>query len=483
MVKTRILSSFARLMLKLSVLMLALLSFPSRAADISTDTLEDGTALITITGTISPGDNRSFLNAALRFEKAIVILDSPGGSLQPALEIGRAINLKGYLTFVPDNAICASSCALIWLAGEIRFLSPRAQLGFHASYRDESGRLVESGVGNALIGHYLSQLNLPARAVIFATQAPPDSILWLTSENMRDSGIPFELFELDGGKKSETTVGSVDRSLPAPNRSNGPAFWKISDTDTTIYLLPSIGAIPPDLGWFTGPIESAFFSAEELILEQGTWPESLTERVQRLMKLPRRQRLFELMGASDRSALDRAFAKLNWSTEGLDELKPWAATLMIVEGENQLQGFDEGSYLSSFLISRSRSKKVDYIREPNADYYEKLDSFSHDIQFALLREHIDQMPYRHQMNERGVSAWLTGDIEGFASLMRNSDITYRLYWDYMTEDDKMHATQWLATRMDSPGTVFVALSALSFASPNGVPQNLKALGFNVDKLQ
>lgn len=148
-------------------------------------------AVILITGEIKSGDEQKFRELSVRYPEAIVGLDSDGGAIVPALEIGRMIRLRGYITAVLDDAVCTSACALIWLAGNPRMMSSSGQLGFHATYKDVGGRLVETGVGNAMVGHYLSQLNLPEKAVIFATSASPYEISWLNESNRYAAGIDF----------------------------------------------------------------------------------------------------------------------------------------------------------------------------------------------------------------------------------------------------------------------------------------------------
>jgi hypothetical protein len=46
-----------------------------------------------------------------------------------------------------------------------------AQIGFHAAYIEKAGRASESGVGNALVGSYLTQIGLSENAVVYITQA------------------------------------------------------------------------------------------------------------------------------------------------------------------------------------------------------------------------------------------------------------------------------------------------------------------------
>ena len=173
------------------------------AAAVEHATLARGIEAIVITGDIRDGDDTRFGALSQRYPRAVVYLESAGGSLQPAIEIGKLLHARRHATAVLDGSTCTSACALIWLAGTPRYLGPEARLGFHASYYDAGGRLVETGVGNAMVGHYLAQLDLPEDAAVFATIASPYEINWLNAANSGEAGIAFE---------------PTPASLPAPRR-------------------------------------------------------------------------------------------------------------------------------------------------------------------------------------------------------------------------------------------------------------------------
>lgn len=174
---------------------LAAIAAPAQGADIRTYNIDENLEAIFITGEITQQDVAVFRNLSIRYPNAVVILDSDGGQVIPAMDIGRIIRLAGYETVVLSNSICTSSCALIWVAGSTRYLSPNGRVGFHASYRDEGGTIEESGVANAMVGQYLTLLNFSQQAVIFATIASPDQIAWLDRSNSHLSGIEFVDFD------------------------------------------------------------------------------------------------------------------------------------------------------------------------------------------------------------------------------------------------------------------------------------------------
>lgn len=170
----------------------ALGAVPASAA-IRHSKLADGAEGIYVTGDIELGDDAAFREIADKFPDAVVFLESPGGTVIPALEIGRLIRERGYRTVVLEGGTCASSCALIWLAGAPRHLAPGGRVGFHASStQDEDGRLIESGLSNAFVGYYLSKLEMSESAVVFATMTSPYELNWLTAGNSEGAGIGFE---------------------------------------------------------------------------------------------------------------------------------------------------------------------------------------------------------------------------------------------------------------------------------------------------
>lgn len=137
-----------------SVLAIAalLITTVAQAATIAQRPLGNGVTLITIDGTFQLGDEKQFVGLSLVADEAIVAFNSDGGNLFAALEIGKAIRLKGFATAVGHRSICASACGLAWLGGTRRFISPTGSVGFHAAYTENGGQTRETGMGNALVG-------------------------------------------------------------------------------------------------------------------------------------------------------------------------------------------------------------------------------------------------------------------------------------------------------------------------------------------
>lgn len=162
----------------------------ARAADIANvGTAKDGAVLISISGDLLPNDDQKFKAVTANVPRALVGLESRGGSLGASLAIGAEVRIRGYTTAVTTGSRCVSGCALIWLAGTTRLLSPTAYLGFHSASANEQ----TSGVGSAVMGAYLRDLGMSVQAIIFLTAAERQRIQWLTQSEAERLSITYRL--------------------------------------------------------------------------------------------------------------------------------------------------------------------------------------------------------------------------------------------------------------------------------------------------
>ena len=145
------------------------------------------TTVIEIKGDLVVGDILKFQQISKSLPpQTVVRLSSQGGSLSAGIEIGKSIAATGFATAVTD--VCASSCALAWLAGTPRILSPSAKIGFHLAYKSATDT-TESGAGNALVGAYVAGLGFGENVVRYVTSAAPVDMQWLTERDAQLLGI------------------------------------------------------------------------------------------------------------------------------------------------------------------------------------------------------------------------------------------------------------------------------------------------------
>lgn len=197
---------------------------------------------ILVHGDLFLGDEQKFIDVAMSSTGALVVFHSRGGNLYAGIEIGKAIRRKGFSTFVPAENLCASACALAWLAGRSRLMSESARVGFHAAYSKKDGQPNVSSSANAVVGAYLNQIGLSTSAVVYITSAPPEGMQWLNLQDAQRIGLDVKQLNITvpvrQGRETTAEKNGVD-SIIATVRSETLALVDAtnrSNVDSLSYL-------------------------------------------------------------------------------------------------------------------------------------------------------------------------------------------------------------------------------------------------------
>ena len=158
----------------------------AHAADIRVlvkeNSVKDEGAIVLVKGFISKGDDTVFERKIAGINRAIVFLEGPGGSVQTAIDIGKIIRQYGFNTAAADRATCASSCALAWLGGIVRYAGDKTRIGFHST-AVSAFRKERSDFGNAMVRDYLERLGYSDAVFKYVTKASPASLTVPTPED------------------------------------------------------------------------------------------------------------------------------------------------------------------------------------------------------------------------------------------------------------------------------------------------------------
>jgi hypothetical protein len=132
----------------------------------------------------------------------VVVFDSPGGLVLEAIELGRYLRERGIATLVPDEALCASACPLAYAGGVEREAGPRAWIGVHRAYLDETQAAGDrqTGLGEgqqlaALCLNHLVEMGIGAEAWIPALETPWSQVYFFTGEQLVKTRLATRLTE------------------------------------------------------------------------------------------------------------------------------------------------------------------------------------------------------------------------------------------------------------------------------------------------
>ena len=171
---------------------------PSRDAgelpDRLTLTYEDATWRLE--GTIEDGDAQRLMPQITEADPKIetLVLQSPGGSVRDALDLGRHLRAAGIATSVLSGEICYSACPYLLAGGATRDIDPDASVGVHQHYFGENSLLpafvavedIQRGQGEVM--DYLSEMGIDPLVMRHALATPPDEIYVLLPEELTRYG-------------------------------------------------------------------------------------------------------------------------------------------------------------------------------------------------------------------------------------------------------------------------------------------------------
>jgi len=192
---------------------------------------QDSQDFILILGEITRETQTSFMEALNRAPRAQIVLDGPGGLVFAALDIGRIIRERRLTTLIPEHGTCASSCGLIWLAGQPRHLALGGQVGFHAAASiSERGQRSISAPGNAIIGGYLRDLGFDDRVIFEMTRALPQGMNWFDPARLAALGVTFGASSTRAARIMPQPPAMpsqiVPPSTPSPQMASLDGLWE-----------------------------------------------------------------------------------------------------------------------------------------------------------------------------------------------------------------------------------------------------------------
>jgi hypothetical protein len=231
-------------------------------------------AIVIVEGRLESGDEIQFRTQVGRLTKAIVDFNSDGGDLRAGIAIGKTIRLKSFSTAVLDGKRCASACALAWLGGSPRYMGRTALVGFHAAYIKKEGLASESGVGNALVGSYLTQIGLSETSVVYITQAAPTELTLLTLRGAEKIGIEVLPFE-EQTPATKTAPGVTSREASNQEMSSRARLFvkEINSRLSRINAAEWVGQLYADEVISYGKLRSRREIVTEHRLYTEQWPE------------------------------------------------------------------------------------------------------------------------------------------------------------------------------------------------------------------
>ena len=260
-----------------------------------------------------------------------------------------------------------------------------------------------------------------------------------------------------------------------PSGPEGPALWKVADEDTTIYLFGTIHALPADVVWYDAEIDHALQSADTVVTEILMDPEN--EAAMQQLALQRGMftdgtTLRSVLDDEQRATYEAALGGLGLPVASFDAFEPWMAGLTLTMLPLLQQGYDLNAGVDKIILANSADKPKDALE--TADFQLGIfDGLPQDEQIAFLIAAAEAAGEAKPTLDKMVAEWIAGDAEGLAAVMNEDmDSDFGLA-EALLYDRNANWAEWIERRLDTPGTVFIAVGAGHLAGDLSVQDYLE----------
>jgi uncharacterized protein YbaP (TraB family) len=266
----------------------------------------------------------------------------------------------------------------------------------------------------------------------------------------------------------------------------GPALWQVSDEDTTIYLFGTVHALPEGIQWYTGPVRSALEASDMLVTEIPMGPEAEARMQQYTLSagmLPKGTTLRSLLDQQQVATYDKAMTGLGLPVEAFDQFEPWMAGLTLTLLPLLQQGYSPDAGVEKQLLSHAGADKELGALETVEFQIGIFDGMPMGDQIDFLLSSADQIGGAKAMLDAMVAEWVAGDPDGLAEVMNEGLESDPELAEALLYERNANWAEWIDTRLDAPGSVFIAVGAGHLAGDKSVQDLLEARGIESVRVQ
>lgn len=229
-----------------------------------------------------------------------------------------------------------------------------------------------------------------------------------------------------------------------------PALWVIRDADTTIYLFGTFHSLDGRTVWFDREVRQAFDASAELVLET---------------VIP-----------TDMSAANREVTEAPAEPGGPRKLKPFIAQTQAVVSEGHAMGMsvENGADMVLRRVAEGLGKPVSGL-ELFEDQLRTLANIPAPPPASAAAAPAAAPPATLTITDL-LGAWTRGDLNAFSTMLQGFEAKAPVAYRMLITDRNARWGQWIADRLDTPGTIFVAVGSGHLAGKDSVQSWLAARG-------
>lgn len=264
-----------------------------------------------------------------------------------------------------------------------------------------------------------------------------------------------------------------------------PALWVVRDADTTIYLFGTVHALRPGLGWFDEAVADAFNASDEVIFEipQNDDPAAMQGLIARLGVAQDGRTLSSRLTDDQRATYTRAMESIGMPIPAFDRLEAWVPGVLLSVIPLMRRGYDAANGAERILATAATAagKRVGALEtaEQQLGFF---DALPEAAQVKFLVEAAEQAVSPEDKTQAMIALWAAGNADDLGHMINDEMDDDAALRDALLTRRNANWTQWIRTRMDQPGTVFMAVGAGHLAGNESVQSMLTSGGVTVTRV-
>jgi len=270
-----------------------------------------------------------------------------------------------------------------------------------------------------------------------------------------------------------------------PTQDADPALWVVKDRDTTVYLFGTIHVLKPGLTWFDEAVRQAFDRSNQVVLELVLPdPAKMQSIVAADAAMPNGPTLTARLPPARRKQYADALTSLSLPATAFDRTQPWfAATNLSILPLVKL-GYDPANGPESIITAAAKQANKPVIgletAEQQLGYFSAL---SPKAQISFLTATLDELPKVATQMATMVDEWAHGQPDKLAAELNESLKDSPEVAKVLLVDRNKRWAGWIANRLRTPGTVFIAVGAGHLAGPESVQRQLARRGLRAVRVR
>lgn len=263
-----------------------------------------------------------------------------------------------------------------------------------------------------------------------------------------------------------------------------PPVWTVRDADSEMVIFGSVHVLPPGLDWRPDKLNAALAKADDLWFELPIDPASearVSQLAMSMSQLPEGQSLSKLLSPQSAQALAAAAQDLNLSLAVLDRFEPWFAEVILATAQFRRAGADASSGVEKSIAANAPASAQRRAFETPEEQIAIFDAAPLSEQVASLEETLRELKSNPDAYDKLIGHWMTGDLKALDAdaLGPLRKAAPGLYARLVTDRND----RWIAelkTRMAGSGSTVVVVGVGHLVGDDGLPAQLRALGYSVE---